>query len=220
MLTCSHAERTFRLNIFRRYWPHLVHPLALLPLALIVSDVSTNNLSANPIQEVTQRTGLYAIILLLLSLTCTPLNTVLGWKRVLTLRRPLGLYAFLYAVIHFVIFIAIDYGFDGGLIWEALAEKPYVVVGFIALLLLTPLAITSTKGWQKRLGKNWKLLHRLVYVVLILVIFHFIWLSKTLLFPLPYALFAALVLLLRIPPIQQSIQQFVRVQRSRLVARA
>jgi methionine sulfoxide reductase heme-binding subunit len=200
----------------RQLWPHLVHPVSLLPLAWIGWDIATNNLSANPIQEVTQRTGLYAIILLLAALGCTPLNTLLGWKRVLTLRRPLGLYAFLYAVIHFVIFVAIDYGFDRELIWQAIAEKPYVLVGFTAFLLLTPLAITSTKGWQKRLGKNWKRLHQLVYLAILLVVLHFIWLSKTILFPLPYAIIAILLLALRIPPIRQ----FVVAQRMRLAARA
>ncbi len=128
----------------------------------------------------------------------------------LTLRRPLGLYAFLYAAIHLVIFAVVDYGLDLELIWPVISEKPYIIAGFSALLLLTPLAITSTKGWMRRLGKNWKLLHRLVYVAITLVILHFLWLSKVIYLPLTYGIVAAMLLILRIPAIRQFIVQRLR----------
>ena len=200
------------LNILKRYWPLLIHPLALLPLLLLLWDFANNNLTANPIQAATQRTGLTALVLLLLSLSCTPLNTIFQWKRVLVLRRPLGLYAFGYAVIHLLIFAVVDYGLDLELIWPVISEKPYIIAGFSALLLLIPLAITSTKGWMRRLGKRWKLLHRLVYLAIALVILHFIWLSKSISVPLAYGAVAALLLVLRVPPVRKAI-----VQRTRLI---
>jgi sulfoxide reductase heme-binding subunit YedZ len=191
------------MQFIRRHWPHLVHPAALAPLALLLWDFTQNQLTINPIQEATQRTGLTALVLLVLSLACTPLNTLTGWKRVLTLRRPLGLYAFMYAAFHFTIFVLIDYGLDPELIWEAVAEKPFVLVGLSALLLLTPLAITSTKGWKRRLGRNWKLLHRLVYVAAPLVILHYLWVVKAdLREPLLYGAAVAALLVLRLPAVR------------------
>lgn len=195
------------LNTLKRYWPLLVHPLALIPFVLLLWDYAANNLTANPIQAATQRTGLTALVLLLLSLCCTPLNNLFGWKRVLVLRRPLGLYAFGYAVIHMLIFVVVDYGLDVEIIWPVISEKPYVIAGFSALLLLIPLAITSTKGWMRRLGRNWKLLHRLVYLIIALVILHFVWLSKSVALPLAYGAGAALLLILRLAPIRMAIAQ-------------
>jgi methionine sulfoxide reductase heme-binding subunit len=190
------------------HWPHLVHPLALAPLALLAWDTAMGRLSFNPIQDATLRTGLPALVLLILSLACTPLNTLFGWKRVLTLRRPLGLYAFLYAAIHFTIFAVVDYGLDLGLIQQAIAEKPYVLVGFSALLLLIPLAITSTKGWKRRLGKGWKQLHKLVYLAIPLAVLHFIWLVKAdIREPLLYGLAVIILLALRIPAVRTRIAQ-------------
>src|SRR5262245_14108774 len=155
-----------------------IHIGAWIPLAVLIWDFMHNQLTVNPIQEATYRTGKTALILLLLALACTPLNTLLGLKQVLPLRRPLGLYAFMYVCIHLVIFAIIDYGLDVDLIKEAIVEKRYVLVGFTAFLLLVPLAITSTKGWMRRLGKRWKKLHRLVYLVASLAVIHFVWLVK------------------------------------------
>jgi len=184
----------------------ITHIGSLIPLAVLFFDFWFYRLGANPIQEATLRTGKTALILLVLALAVTPVNFILGWKQVTPLRRPLGLYAFLYASIHFLIFVWIDYELSWPLIREAIFEKPYALVGFTALLLMIPLAATSTKWAMKKLGKNWKLLHKLVYAIGVLAVFHYIWLSKTP-FPQP-ALFAALVallLLLRLPAIRQSI---------------
>ncbi len=186
----------------------ITHIGALLPLALLFYDFWFYRLGVNPIQEVTLRTGKAALVLLVLSLAVTPVSFIFGWKQVTPLRRPLGLYAFLYVCVHLLIFVWVDYGLSWPLIVEAIFEKPYALVGFTAFLLMLPLAATSTKGAMKKLGKNWKKLHKLVYLIGILAAFHYIWLSKSP-FPQP-ALFALIIgslLLLRLPAIRQA---FVR----------
>jgi len=149
-----------------------VNIAAFIPLAILIWDVVQGNLSVNPIQEITLRTGKTAMILLVLSLAATPFNTVFGFRQALKVRKALGLWAFFYASIHFLIFFGLDYGFDLRLVWLEIVEKRYVLVGFAALLILIPLAITSTKGWQRRLAKRWKTLHKWVYLAGILVIIH------------------------------------------------
>jgi sulfoxide reductase heme-binding subunit YedZ len=185
----------------------LTHLAALTPLALLIWDGTHNRLTANPIQEITLRTGKTALVLLVLSLACTPLNRLLGLRQVVPLRRPLGLYAYFYAGLHLLTFVVIDYGLDFGLIQQAVVEKRYVLAGLAAFLLLTPLAITSTKGWMRRLGRRWKVVHRLIYLAVPLVILHYAWLSKgdVLRFsgdirqPLLYGAAVALLLALRLP---------------------
>jgi sulfoxide reductase heme-binding subunit YedZ len=198
------------MRAIRKHWLRIVtHILAWIPFIQILWDWHNNNLTFNPIQEITFRTGKTALIMLLLSLAITPLNTLFGLKQLQPLRRPLGLYAFAYAAFHFLIFVGLDYGFDRHLIWEAVSQKRYVLVGFTAFLLLIPLAITSTKGWQRRLGKRWKKLHSLVYLVAPLVILHYVWLVKAdIRKPLLYGAGVALVLLLRTPAIRRRITTF------------
>ncbi len=186
----------------------LVHIGALIPLALIIVYAFTGHLTANPIQEATFRTGKTALTLLLLSLLCTPLNTLFGLKQVLPLRRTLGLYAFFYICIHLFIFAVVDYGLDWELIKQTIVEKRYVLVGFSAFLLLLPLALTSTKGWMRRLGKRWKQLHRLVYLAAVLVIIHFVWLVKAdIREPLLYGAILGGLLLLRVPSVRRALTQ-------------
>jgi len=156
----------------------IIHLGALTPLAVLIANALRDNLSANPIQDVTFRTGKTALVLLVLSLAATPVNTVFGYRPALKVRRALGLYAFFYVSLHFLIFIGLDYTFDLELIFAAIAEKRYALVGFAAGLILLPLAITSTKGWMRRLGKRWKQLHRLVYIAAPLAVVHYIWLVK------------------------------------------
>jgi sulfoxide reductase heme-binding subunit YedZ len=203
----------------QKHWLRiLTHVLALAPFVLLVWDFATNQLSVNPIQDITFRTGTYALVTLLLSLACTPLNTLFGLRQVLPLRRPLGLYAFFYTTLHFLTFAVLDYGLDAAALQEAIFEKRYALVGFAAFLILLPLAITSTKGWMRRLGKNWKRLHTLVYVALGLAILHYLWLVKSItLEPLLYAAAAGALLLLRVPPISRRLvrlrQQWTRQRR-------
>lgn len=182
----------------------LVHLAGLFPFVWLVFDYFTNNLTVNPIQAATLRTGKAALIFLILSLACTPLNTVFGFKPAIKVRRPLGLYAFFYASLHFLIFVGVDYGFDPALLKEAIFEKRFALVGFSAFLILLPLAITSTRGWMKRLGKNWTRLHRFVYLASLLVIVHYIWLVKSdIRIPILYGLVVVTLLILRIPSIRR-----------------
>lgn len=195
----------------------LVHLGSLFPLAWMVYDIIAGNLTINPIQDLTFRTGKAALVLLVLSLAATPVNTVFGFKPALKVRRALGLYGFMYVVIHFFIFIGLDYGFNLNLLKGAIFEKRFALVGFAALLLLTPLAITSTKGWMKRLGKNWKRLHRLVYLVGILAVVHYVWLVKSdIREPLAYGAAVGLLLLLRIPAVRRRMSN-LRIRVDRLV---
>ncbi|MBN1668096.1 MAG: ferric reductase-like transmembrane domain-containing protein [Anaerolineales bacterium] len=186
------------------YLQAAMHIGAWLPLVIGVWDFFQGNLGPDPIREATLRTGKTALVLLVLSLACTPLNTLFKFKAALKLRRPLGLYAFMYASLHFAIFIGVDYFFDFSLIQDALLEKGYALLGFGAGLILLLLALTSTRGMQRRLKKNWKRLHRLVYLAGILAVVHYIWLVKQgVLEPWLWAALVLLLLLLRWQPIKQ-----------------
>ena len=193
----------------------IVHIGALLPLMVLVINWSQDNLTFNPIQALELRTGKYALVLLVLSLACTPINTVFGFSQVLKVRRPLGLYAFLYASIHFLVFIGLDYQFDLLLLQEAIFEKRYALIGFAAGLILLALAITSTRGWMKRLGRTWTKLHKFVYLAGILVIIHYVWLVKSdIREPLIYGGIVLLLLAARIPYIRK---QLSRVRQHRFI---
>jgi sulfoxide reductase heme-binding subunit YedZ len=184
------------------------HIGALAPLGWLIWDYANNQLGFNPIQEVTLRTGKYALVLLALSLACTPLNTLFGFRGALKLRRPLGLYAFMYAALHFLIFVGLDYRFDPTLLREAVFQKRYALIGFVAFLILFALAATSSKAWMKRLGKTWKRLHRLVYLAGILVVVHFVWLVKSdVREPLVYGAIIALLLVARIRGVRKAMSR-------------
>ncbi len=186
----------------------LAHVGALIPLALLIWGYTQNQLTANPIREITLRTGRVALVLLLLSLACTPVAILFRFKPALKLRRPLGLYAFLYAGLHLLTFVGLDYGFDFSLIVPEVLQKRFVQVGMLAFLLLVPLAITSTRGWMKRLGKNWKRLHRLVYLAAAAVVIHFVWVAKgDIRRPLRYGAVLVLLLLIRVPPIRRILRR-------------
>ncbi len=191
------------------------HGGALLPLAVLFYDFWYYRLGADPVREAILRTGKPALILLLLSLTITPLMSVAGWKQLQPLRRPLGLYAFLYVCVHLGIFVVVDYELKLRLILDGIVNNPYVVVGFTAFLLLIPLAATSTKASMRRLGKNWKRLHKLVYLVGILAIWHFLWLAKDNGEALIYAGILAFLFLLRFQPVRQPLIRWRRSLQNR-----
>lgn len=181
-----------------------VHAACWLPLAWVLFSYWRDPLKINPIQDFTFGTGLPALILLLLSLAVTPANTLFGWRWAIPLRKWLGLYAFFYVCLHLLIFVGLDYGFDPALIYEAIFEKRYALVGFAAFLILLPLALTSTRGWQQRLGQAWKRLHRLVYLAAVLAVIHFVWLVKAdVREPLAYGAVLAVLLVLRLPPVRR-----------------
>lgn len=189
----------------------LVHAAALLPALWILAAVAGGQGLVNPFQAVEQRTGRVALILLVLSLACSPANLIFGWRWALRHRRTLGLYAFAYAAVHLLVLVALDYSFSLRLLRADLSGKPFIWVGAASLLVLAALAATSFPVWKKRLGRNWKRLHRLVYLAAGLVIVHFFWarkgnlatLSGDVLLPLSYALAVGMLLLLRLPAIRR-----------------
>jgi sulfoxide reductase heme-binding subunit YedZ len=161
-----------------------VFAASLVPLGLLLWDALTGGLGANPVEEITHRTGLTAVTFLMLTLAVTPARQLLraGW--LVRFRRMLGLFAFTYAVLHFLTYLADQTLFTGeglslSVVAEDVAERPYVTVGFATFLMLVPLAVTSTRGWVKRLGgKRWQQLHTLVYLAAAGAVFHFLWLVK------------------------------------------
>jgi sulfoxide reductase heme-binding subunit YedZ len=189
----------------------LIHLGAWFPLARLVFEAFTSGLTANPIQHIEQRTGRAAISLLFLSLAATPLHSLFGWKEPLQRRRALGLYAFMYAAIHVVIFADLDYGLAWSLIVQTIFQKPYILVGAAAFLMLIPLAVTSFDIWKVRLKKNWKRLHKTVYIIAPLVVLHYAWgkkgnffaLQGDILLPLIYGLIFLLLMFLRIPALRR-----------------
>jgi sulfoxide reductase heme-binding subunit YedZ len=200
------------LNIKNKYFDHwfpiLVHIACLLPIPWLFFDAWQGNLTADPIRASILRTGKIALDLLVLSLACTPLNTIFGFKPALRVRRALGDYSFLYVCLHFAIFVGLDYGFNFQLVGFELT-RPYALVGLIAGLLLIPLAITSFPPWPKRLGKNWKRLHNMVYVIDFLAAFHYILVVKQgVIQPYLWMILILFLLVLRLPPIRRFLSGF------------
>lgn len=218
------------MKVFKRYAPLqiAVHAYAWSVLALILFDAATGNLSANPIQEIEQRTGRHAITLLILSLACTPLSNLFGWRELTKRRRTLGLYAFMYATIHGIIFVNLDQGFAWSYLSQNIIEKPYILVGVLGYLLLIPMAATSFDEWKRRLGKNWKRLHRTIYFTVPLLLLHYAWSKKgdffalqgDILQPLIYSAIVAILLILRIPAVRKSTASFADRIRLRLRKRS
>ncbi len=155
--------------------------LCLLPLgklALEIFGLAGMSLGANPIEELIHRLGKWGLNFLLITLSVTPLRKLTGMNWLIRLRRMLGLFAFFYILLHFLTYAGLDQRFDIAVIVEDIVERPYITIGMSALLLLLPLAITSTKGMMRRLGKRWQKLHRLVYVIGALGVWHFYWQVK------------------------------------------
>jgi sulfoxide reductase heme-binding subunit YedZ len=153
--------------------------LCLLPLVVLAYRGLTGGLGANPISYVTNWLGQWTFRLLLVGLALTPLRIVTGLSWPVLLRRLVGLFTFFYASLHFLVWILIDHYFNWGQMLADLVKRRYITVGMAALLLLIPLAITSTNGMVKRLGGNaWRRLHRLVYLIGLLAALHFLWLAK------------------------------------------
>ena len=179
----------------------LVHLLALTPVAILawqfydVWKTGSDALGADPVAEIEHRLGLWALRLLLITLAITPLRQLSRQPVLIRFRRLLGLYAFFYASLHLAAYLGLDLRGYWTQIFEEIAKRPYITVGFTAWLLLVPLALTSTQGWVRRLGRNWIRLHRLVYVIGVLAVLHFWWLVKSdIREPLLYAALLAVLL--------------------------
>ena len=156
----------------------LVFGLALTPFLLIVQGVVTDALGPDPAEALMHRTGEWAMRLLVLVLAARPLAQW-GWPRLFLYRRMLGLFVFFYVSLHLLVFAQVYIGWRGDILLEELVERPYVMVGFAAWLLLLPLAVTSTHAMRRRLGKRWKQLHRAIYAIALLATLHLLWLSRS-----------------------------------------
>jgi sulfoxide reductase heme-binding subunit YedZ len=176
--------------------------VCLIPLGKLAMEafgVAGMSLGANPVEQLIHRIGIWGLNFLMITLAVTPLRHLTGKAWLLRFRRMLGLFAFFYVLMHFLTYAGLDQRFDLPLILEDIAERPYITIGFSALVLLIPLAVTSTNGMMRRLRQRWKKLHRLVYVIVILGVWHFYWQVKLdTVEPLVYALILTALLGYRI----------------------
>ncbi|HIP70562.1 MAG TPA: sulfoxide reductase heme-binding subunit YedZ [Anaerolineae bacterium] len=192
------------------------HLLALYPLAALLLAYRTNGLGADPVREILLRTGEPALVFLILSLAITPLGILFGWKQLYPLRRIFGLYAFMYVALHLATFLWLDYGLNLQFILDGVLEQHFALIGFVAFLLLVPLAVTSNRWSQKKLGKKWSTLHKLVFLIIALALIHFWWLVKNVYYmPFFYTAVVLLLLTLRWTPVKQKVLHWQRNKRNR-----
>ena len=176
-----------------------VFTLALAPFLWLAFRALTGRLSANPVEDITLTTGIWALRFLLITLAITPIRRLTGWNRVIQYRRMLGLFAFFYATIHLLIYIVLDQGLAFEFVVADILKRPYITAGMTAFVLMIPLAVTSTRGWIRRLGRKWQVLHRLVYVSAAAACLHFIWKVKIVIGePVYYALILGVLLGFRV----------------------
>ena len=172
------------MNITQRYrylYKPLVFVAGLAPLAWMICgalQLFGASLGADPVKKLEHECGKTALNFLLLTLSVTPLRTLTGLPQLLRLRRMLGLFAFFYAVVHFTVYLVLDLELNLALVGADIVKRPYITIGFTALLLLVPLALTSTNGMMRRLGRRWQSLHRLIYLIAALAVWHFYWQVK------------------------------------------
>ena len=174
----------------------------LTPLAFLIYDGFTDNLTANPIEKITNTTGIWTLRLIVATIAITPLRWLTGINQLVNYRRLVGLFAFFYGSIHFTIYVVTTFfiggfsNFDASGLWADLVKRPYITAGFTAFVLMIPLAITSTAGWIRRMGgKKWNLLHRLIYITALAACLHYFWKVKLdTTFPVYYAIGVAVLL--------------------------
>jgi sulfoxide reductase heme-binding subunit YedZ len=179
----------------------LVLVAALIPAAWLTYALfyAPGALGANPAETLQLHTGIWSLRLLVLTIAVTPVRRLTGWNRLVQFRRMLGLLAFFYAVLHLATYVVLDRLFDLSGVWEDVVKRPFITAGMIAFLAMVPLAITSTKGWIRRLGRRWQLLHRLVYVSAVAAAVHYLWKVKVMIgSPVNYAALVAILLLVRV----------------------
>jgi sulfoxide reductase heme-binding subunit YedZ len=163
----------------RRVFKPALFLAALIPFSQLVYGIFWGDLGANPVEVITNTTGIWTLRLIVITLAITPLRWLTGWNVVIQFRRMLGLFAFFYSVLHFMTYFVLDRSlmFEG--LWEDVVKRPYITMGFTGFVLMIPLALTSTKGWIRRLGgKRWNLLHRLIYLTAIFAVVHYWWKVK------------------------------------------
>ena len=185
----------------RFVWKPIVFLLCLIPAIHVVADVFGiyGSLGANPVEEIQDRFGIWALRFIMIALAVTPLRRLSGWNWLSRFRRPLGLFAFFYVLMHFLTWLFIDQGLLLSAITEDIVKRPFITIGFAALLLLTAMAATSTAGMRRRLGKRWQKLHYGVYVIGVLGVWHFWWQVKSdITEPLTYAVILSILLGIRL----------------------
>lgn len=184
----------------------LVHGIATLPLLLTAYEYITGTLPIVLDRHLVIRFGAVGLAFLIASFSITPIGILTGKTNLKPIRRPLGVYGFCYITLHFLAYAWLSNGFDWGLILRDLGERRAMTVGLLGFALLIPLALTSTNGWQRRLGRRWKVLHRLVYFAVPLSILHYFWLERDIKdWVFVYAGFVAILFLIRYPAIRQAI---------------
>ncbi len=177
----------------------LLFTALMTPLGLMVFDGLQNNLTADPIEELTHRTGIWALRFLCITLLMTPLKVITGSFVFIRVRRMLGLFTFFYTSLHLIIYVWLDLGLDWAHFLEDIIERTFITVGMLAWLLMLPMAITSNKRMLRKLGKSWKRIHQAIYLVILLGCLHFIWLVKSdITEPLIYTGIGLLLLLFRV----------------------
>ena len=165
--------------LLNRFLKPVVFLLCLVPTGLLAWNGISGNLSANPIDDITDTTGTWTLRFVMITLAVTPLRKVFGWNTLGRIRRMLGLFTFFHATLHFFTYVWLDQFFDVESILADIAKRPFILAGFTAFVLFIPLAVTSTGGWVRRLGgKRWRMLHRLVYVSAAAGVVHYLWLVK------------------------------------------
>ncbi len=173
--------------------------LCLTPLAWLVTRALTGRLGINPVEDLELTTGIWALRFLVLTLAVTPFRRLTGWNRVIQYRRMLGLFTFFYVCVHFAIYIGVDQFFAWSFIVKDVAKRPFITMGFTAFVLMIPLAVTSTKGWIRRLGRKWQILHRLIYICGVCAAIHYLWKVKVMIgSPVYYAAIIGVLLAFRV----------------------
>jgi len=188
---------------FNRWWifKPAVFVVCLVPMAWLVWDIFAGNLSANPIEDIRNRTGIWTLRFLMITLSVTPLRRIIGWSSLIRFRRMLGLFAFFYAFVHFITYIWLDQAFAWDeIVKDMISKRPFILSGVASFVLLIPLAITSTKKWIGRLGgKRWQMIHRLIYLSAVVGVLHYYWRVKLdIARPLAYGAVLAVLLGLRV----------------------
>ena len=174
----------------RRIWKPLVFLISLVPALLVVTDAFelTGRLGANPVEEIQDRFGIWALRFIMVTLAVTPLRRLTGWNWLARFRRMFGLFTFFYVLMHFLTWLILDQGILLSAILEDLTDRPFITIGFAALVLLTALAATSTDGMRRRLGRRWQTLHYATYIIAMLGVWHYWWqVKKDITEPLVYA---------------------------------
>ncbi|HEX6270940.1 MAG TPA: protein-methionine-sulfoxide reductase heme-binding subunit MsrQ [Anaerolineales bacterium] len=194
----------------------LVHVLASLPLALTAYEYFTGTLPIVLDRHLVSRFGAVGLAFLVASFSITPISILSGKSNLITIRRPLGVYGFCYIALHLLAYAWLSNGFDWALILRDIGERRAMSVGLLAFALLIPLALTSTNGWQKRLGRRWKVLHRLVYFAVPLSVLHYFWLERDIYdWVLVYAAVVTFLFIVRLPAVRQAIAR--RRPRSQII---